>query len=481
MFNGDSNRIGKDASMQERAFRILPLLLLACLGLSCSGTGECEMKFTGAAGEVKLLTLDPGHFHAALVQKTMYGQVSPFVTVYAPEGPDVVDHGKRIGGFNSRSESPTSWNQTVYKGDGFLQRMIDEKRGNVVVISGNNRKKAQYIKACVDAGLNVLSDKPMCIDSAGCAMILDALADAEKKGLLLYDIMTERSEITTILQKELAHCEAVFGAMEKGSVDEPAVVKESVHHFFKYVAGNPLKRPEWFCDTAQQGEGIVDVTTHLVDLVLWECFPGEVVDFDDVVIKVAKRWPTPITLERYRKVTRLDDFPGFLKKDLDESGCYPCYANGEIRFAVRGIHAKVKVVWDFQAPEGGGDTHYSVMRGTLSNLVIRQGREQSYRPELYVEPAAGADKAAIGEGLAKKIAALQPDYPGVGVKAEGDGWRLLIPDALRIGHEAHFRQVTERYLKYLVDGRLPAWERPNMITKYRITTGALDKASAAGQ
>ena len=48
----------------------------------------------------------------------------------------------------------------------------------------------------------------------------------------------------------------------------------SVHHFSKIVAGAPLKRPQWFFDVRQQGEGIVDVTTHLVDLVQWEAFPG---------------------------------------------------------------------------------------------------------------------------------------------------------------------------------------------------------------
>ncbi|GAH60755.1 unnamed protein product, partial [marine sediment metagenome] len=46
----------------------------------------------------------------------------------------------------------------------------------------------------------------------------------------------------------------------------------------------------------------------------------------------------------------------------------------------------------------------------------------------------------------------------------------------RIGHEAHFGQVTGKFLGYLVDGKLPAWEVPNMITKYYITTEALKLA-----
>jgi hypothetical protein len=33
----------------------------------------------------RFITLDPGHFHAALVQKKMYPEVSPEVNVYAPE------------------------------------------------------------------------------------------------------------------------------------------------------------------------------------------------------------------------------------------------------------------------------------------------------------------------------------------------------------------------------------------------------------
>ena len=35
------------------------------------------------AQNIKLITLDPGHFHAALIQKSMYPQVDPSVHVYA--------------------------------------------------------------------------------------------------------------------------------------------------------------------------------------------------------------------------------------------------------------------------------------------------------------------------------------------------------------------------------------------------------------
>jgi hypothetical protein len=62
--------------------KYLVLTLTVMLMFSC----KPAPKFTGAEGEVHLITLDPGHFHAALVQKSMYPQVCPIVHVYAPEG-----------------------------------------------------------------------------------------------------------------------------------------------------------------------------------------------------------------------------------------------------------------------------------------------------------------------------------------------------------------------------------------------------------
>jgi predicted dehydrogenase len=458
--------------------RMCFLLIGSLLSLSaCTSQQAGTNRFVGAAREVVLTTLDPGHFHAALVQKTMYEQVSPDVYVFAPAGSDVEDHLRRIESFNNRVDSPTGWHQHVYAGADFLERLLRERPGNVVVISGNNRNKTKYIKACVDAGLNVLADKPMCIDASGFELLQEAFASAERNGVLLYDIMTERSEVTTILQKKLVNTPTVFGELQKGTPDVPAVIKESVHHFFKYVAGNPIKRPEWYFDTKQQGEGIVDVTTHLVDLVQWECFPEQPLDFDrDVEMIRARRWPTLISPEQFEKVTRSPEFPQFLRAKLTTDGKLPVYANGEMVYTLKGVHVRVTVRWNFQAPQGAGDVHYSVMRGTRANVVIRQGQEQNFCPELYVEPVAGADATELEQALSQAVTECQERYPRLSFEALPGGWRIVIPYEYRVGHEAHFRQVTERYLKYLVDGKLPDWEVPNMLTRYRTTTAALEMA-----
>jgi hypothetical protein len=66
------------------------------------------------------------------------------------------------------------------------------------------------------------------------------------------------------------------------------------------------------------------------------------------------------------------------------------FSNGEINYQLRGVHAKVAVTWAYKAPEGTGDTHYSIMRGSKAALVIRQGAEQNYKPSLYIEPVGRA-------------------------------------------------------------------------------------------
>ena len=125
--------------------------------------------------------------------------------------------------------------------------------------------------------------------------------------------MTERFEITSILQKDLANTATVFGNFEVGSPDNPSITKESVHHFFKYVAGSEIKRPGWFFDVEQEGDGIVDVTTHLVDLVQWACYPEKILDYKkDIQMIEASRWPTRLSSDQFNRVTRLKEFPDYL-------------------------------------------------------------------------------------------------------------------------------------------------------------------------
>ena len=77
--------------------------------------------------DVRLMTVDPGHFHAALVQREMYAGVAPRVDVYAPVGPDLTEHLSRIVAFSRRSEQPTTWALEVHASPDFFQRMLRER------------------------------------------------------------------------------------------------------------------------------------------------------------------------------------------------------------------------------------------------------------------------------------------------------------------------------------------------------------------
>jgi predicted dehydrogenase len=466
--------------MKKLSFLILSvsIALAACTGggQKAKPTGETKTMFTGAKGEVKIMTLDPGHFHAALVQKSMYEQVDSTVYVYAPEGDDLQGHLARINNYNTRAENQTAWNEKIYTGADFFEKMLAEKPGNVMVVSGNNAKKTDYILKTIEAGINVLADKPMVITPEEFPKLEQAFQVAAEKGVLLYDIMTERHEITTMLQRELSKITAVFGSLQTGTAEEPAITKESVHHFSKMVSGNPLKRPAWFFDTKQQGEGIVDVNTHLVDLIQWEAFPEVILSKTDVEIVSGKRWTTDLTPEMFKKVTALDQYPEYLQKDVVD-GTLKVYSNGEIVYKLKGIYAKASVIWNFEAPAGAGDTHYSIMRGTNCNLVIKQGAEQGYKPTLYIESIPGSP-AELEANLTKAVNEdLQAAYPGIKLVKQSDKlWMVEIPASYSVGHEAHFTQVTEKYLQYLKDGKLPDWEVPNMIVKYYTTTEGLKAA-----
>ena len=449
------------------------MLMLLTAFAGCTSTTEMS---TQGNQNVKLITLDPGHFHSALVQKSMYPDVDSVVHVYAPKGPDVQLHLEKIESYNKSAENPTKWKQEIYLGDDFFEKMLSEKKGNVVMLAGNNLKKTSYIKRSIDAGFNVYADKPMAIDAKSFEELKEAFSIAEKKKLLLYDIMTERFEITTMLQKEFSLIQEVFGTLEKGSLENPAVTKESVHHFYKYVSGSVLTRPAWFFDVAQEGEGIVDVTTHLVDLIQWECFPEQIIDYQkDIQVKRAQRSETGISLAQFKAITKVDQFPNYLKKYLAGDSMLNVFSNGEFDYKIRDVHAKVSVKWVYKAPEGAGDTHYSIMRGTRANLIIRQGADQQYKPALYIEPV-GVVASTYGNQMAAKLENIQKKFPGVELKKLAIGWEVIVPDKYKEGHEAHFARVTEKFLEYLKNKNLPVWEVPNMIAKYYTTIQALELA-----
>ncbi|MBV8776472.1 MAG: oxidoreductase [Alphaproteobacteria bacterium] len=424
----------------------------------------------------RLIVVDPGHFHAALAQKEMYGNVDPAVHVYAPVGPDLVDYLTRIARFNTRTDTPTHWRLEIHAGTNFLDRLVHEKPGDAAIFAGRNDQKIGMIGKAIEAGLHVLSDKPMIIRRSDLPALEAVLATAAKQRLVVLDMMGGRAEITRSLTRELHDDPEIFGEQLAGTPAEPAVAMTSVHHLMKIVSGVPNPRPPWYFDIRQQGDALADIGTHLVDRVHTTLFPGDALDWRrDIAIGALKRWPTMMDLAQFRQVTGEMDWPEYLGEAV-AGGTLAYQCNVNLGYAVRGIHVGLDMVWDWLEPVGGGDIHTETWRGGRARIELRHGPDEGWKPQLYVVPLAD-----IRTALERRIAALAASHDGLRVEQRGREWRIVIPDALRIGHDAHFRELTKGFLAQIeAPGALPPETHANLLAKYFVTTAAEAACSAGG-
>ncbi len=417
------------------------------------------------------MTLAPGHFHAALVQKHMPIGVHPRTHVYAPLDDDLLAHLARVMAFNTRAHDPTKWELDVRTGSDYLQRMLREQPGNTVVIAGRNRTKIDHILAVATNNLHVLADKPWIIRHDDFPKLEQVFQEVDLRDVVVWDMMTERFEITTILQRELIRDPEVFGALVAGSADHPALTLESVHFLKKSVAGSPLKRPLWWFDVAQAGPALGDVGTHLADLAMWLLFPEQAIDARrDLHIHDATIWPTPLDRDPFAALTGSPDFPpGF----VDDLLLY--FGNGTVSYSLRGVWVRLTVMWELESTDGRGDTHEAVARGSKAHIEVHPSANGT--PLLSVVPAEPGLWSDIAAAVRRRCKSWQDRYPGVAVRVEGDRLHIDIPEKFRTGHEAHFGEVVREFTEYFhLPRQMPSWERANMLAKYFLTTTAVEIA-----
>ena len=421
-----------------------------------------------------LLILDPGHFHAALVLRESHPELSDDIHVYSPDGPDLERFLQMAESFNRRQSRPTRWRIHLKTGPDSRDRLLREKAGDIVVLAGKNHTKMETIALLHRAGFHVLADKPWVIADSTLPLLQTAMHSPQP---LAADIMTERFEITTVLQKDFLAEESLFGRIRVDSDGSPSIFKESVHHLYKIVNNQPLVRPAWYFDTAVQGEGIMDVTTHLVDMTQWMLFPGVSIDFRrDIRLQAARRWATRVPIKTYARVTGEKRFPDSLRADVDDS-VLNYYCNGELRYRIKDVPVHVRAVWNLTAPEGGGDTHRSLIKGTRADLMVRQLPERGFRVELLIVPR--GDVGPIAAAASQCLSKWAGRYPGLALTREGDLLRVDIPDNLRTGHEEHFCQVRDTFLRHLSGGGIPEEDRAGMAAKYTLLAEARKLALAS--
>jgi len=411
--------------------------------------------------------LDPGHFHAALSLRESHPSLSDDVYVYAPEGPDLDTFVGFIHDFNNRKEAPTNWKLHLNHSKDQLQALLQEAKAEIVILAGKNNQKMDYIDALNQKGIHIFTDKPIVTQESNLPALNSAFAASRP---LSIDIMTERHEITTLLQKNFIAEPGVFGKVMQANENEPCVYKESVHHLYKMVNGKPLKRPAWYFDVNIQGEGVVDVMTHLVDMSNWMLFPNEALTYtQDIELLHARRWPTFISKEKYKAITGLSDFLPSLKNSIKD-GQLEYFCNGEVYYKVKGVPVHTKVIWDVEPPAGGGDTHQSKVKGSLADLLVRQLPEKGFKSEFLISPHQKSEQTL--HEIKKCLQNWLSELPGLTVTQEGEDFLIDIPSSLRTTHEEHFCEVRNEFMDMLVNQTEPKNSRKNIITKYTLLAEA---------
>ena len=417
--------------------------------------------------KAQLLVVDPQHFHASLVQKYAHPQIESVVHLFAENEQDAAGYAQSITQFNTRKESPSNWQIISYYGADFLQQAFVKQLGNLVILAGDNSKKVTYMKHAAEHAVDVFADKPLVIDKNGYLELEKLLS--QKVGLI-YDIMTERYDAKNQLLKALILDQDFSGGFEENSL-APLITFSSTHHFIKEVSGKPLIRPALFFEVKKQGEGLVDVTTHYIDLVQWILSSEKVINIHkDLNFQHSERWKTRISNEQFTKATNLVEYPsqllGAVKNDHLE-----IFSNGKIDYSFKNVPISIVVQWNVESKDGKGDKFHAQF---LTNKVeFEIGPDENGRSSIFLKSLFGEEDF---EQRIKRALVRTEKFSSVTIKKVGNKYQLTIPSELYLNHEEHFAKVVDQFLIYRQQRKIPEWETSFLRAKYYLTTLALEKA-----
>ena len=397
-------------------------------------------------------------------------RIDPAIHLYARPGPERDAFMALVRSFNARGDRPTDWNIRTHESADPERALVEERRGDIVVLAGRNRPKLGTIARLHAAGLHVLADKPWLTE----ATALPDLEQATAGWPLAMDIMTFRHEAVARLTQKVAADPELFGALG-GQADEPAIDIQSVHHLLKVVNGAPLRRPSWYYDTRIQGDGLVDIQSHMVDQAQWILGDGPGLVFErDYELEDAHRWSTPVPRELFHASTGLDEFPETLEPHMD-AGVLHLACNGEIRYRLRGVPVRQRAEWGQREPAGGGDAHRTTVRGEHATVTARRGPETGFRGEVHVAPRDPGP--GFETRLSERLAAWEAEMPGLSHRPSILGHEIVIPAALHTPHEAHFAMVLNDFLDLLDADEWPAALAARIRARYTVLARARERCT----
>ena len=423
------------------------------------------------AAPIALACLDPGHFHAALALGAPNASVRDEILVYAPEGPELADFLALVESFNRRAARPTAWRPVVRRTRDPLADLLADGKSDAVVIAGRTAGKLARIRALHDAGLPVLADKPWLVGPED----LDHARRALSGPPLAMEMMTGRHDAASVVLERVVAEDAVFGGFAATVPGAAPIELGSVHHLAKVVNGAPLRRPPWYFDVREQGDGLADIPTHLVDRAQRLVAAAGAGRPEQLELVSARVWPTAVPNEVWQRVTGLADFPAELAGDV-RGGALDCRCNAELHARVGGVGVAMSTHWELIEPPGGGDAHTMLLRGTRATVRVEQTERTAFRRRIWLAPATGAaaPSSALVDAVGHAVGTWQADLPGLAATPAAEGIELVLPAAS--GHESHFALVLREFVDAVIrkDGKVEQAARTR--AKYELLAAAIASA-----
>ncbi len=417
----------------------------------------------------ELIFCDPGHFHAALLLGRSNERIAANISVYGPSGPDLDRFLEMIEAFNARKENPTNWRVSVIDAKPGTVEFPSPKHDAVIVLAGKNAPRLGLMQRLHQAGFSILADKPWLTTSED-LHCLDAVTEQLP---LAIDIMTSRHDIGAILRQKIIVDPDLFGGFKDGDGQRPVIEISSLHNLCKIAAGRPLLRPTWYYDVAVQGDGVVDIQSHMVDQAQWLISDEIDLSFDRHIELIdAMRWNTEVPLPAFQESTGVTNFPNSLSSTVHDDVLHLA-CNSRIDYRLCGHWVRQTAEWQLKGKPQSSDSHFLIARGQNADLVYRLDGSTGFKPDLRLRSTSGNKLLSI---LQDRAANWQAEFPGLKIKPIGDEFQLDLPSDLDVGHEGHFPLVLDEYLDLLDRGDWPTRRMLRIRSRYTLLAKARDLA-----
>ncbi len=265
-----------------------------------------------------------------------------------------------------------------------LDELLQKSGANTLLTAAINSDKADIIVKAIDAGLNIIADKPLVTTMDDLDRIVDALG--RNKQVKLYLMLSERYNPVLVTAKK------IIDAGEIGQVVN--IINMRPHRL------NPQDRPAWMFDSKQYGGIINDIGVHDIDVAVW---------FTDS--EVEEILAASVSNKRYTEIEDFDD-NGEAMLRL-KNGCvvfileswltpekYPHH--GETKFIVHGT--KGQIIAD---PQNNKVTLYSDTKEEHDVEIVRPEQTYVSDPLKYFTHSAHKAVVTTQDGMMAQKAALE--------------------------------------------------------------------------